>query len=84
MGRTSVHLQDIYELNVGDVIDMNMRKDAPLVLRVGGKKWFTGLIGVHEKHMAVKIQNTFDIPGGGLSVDELIAEEEKGEQQDEQ
>lgn len=84
LGRTSVQLRDVYELNVGDVIDMNMKKDAPLVLRVGGKKWFTGLIGIHEKHMAVKIQETFHMPDDNLSVSELVAQEEKGEQQDEQ
>ena len=65
LGRTYVQLQDIYELNVGDVIDMNMRKDSTVILRIGGKKWFTGLMGAHEKHLAVKIQETFNIPGGG-------------------
>lgn len=69
LGRTIVSLQDIYELNVGDVIDMNLKTDSPVVLRIGGKRWFTGLMGAHDKHMAVKIQDVFNLPG------------EKGEQE---
>ena len=65
LGRTVLQLRDIYELNVGDVIDMNIKKDSAVVLKIGGKKWFTGLMGVHERHLAVKIQETFNMPGGG-------------------
>ena len=65
LGRTVLQLRDIYELNVGDVIDMNIKKDSAVVLKIGGKKWFTGLMGVHERHLAVKIQETFNLPGGG-------------------
>ena len=79
LGRINVRLQDIYELNVGDVIDMNMKTNATVTLRIGGKKWFTGFMGAHDKHMAVKIQDVFSMPG-------LLeaAQEEKGEQEDEQ
>ena len=65
LGRTRVSLRDVYELNVGDVIDMNMKKDSPVLLRIGGRKWFSGLLGAHEKHMAVKIQDVFHDPEGG-------------------
>ena len=65
LGRTTLRLRDVYELNVGDVIDMNMKKDSPVLLKVGGQKWFTGLMGEHDKHLAVKIQEVFDIPDGG-------------------
>ena len=63
LGRTVVTLRDIYELNVGDVIDMNMKKDAPVVLTIGGRRWFSGLMGVHDRHVAVKIQDVFNTPG---------------------
>ena len=59
LGRTTVQLRDVYELNVGDVIDMNIKKDSTVVLRIGGRKWFTGLMGAHEKYLAVKIQDAF-------------------------
>ena len=78
LGRTVVRLQDVYELNVGDVIDMNIRKDSAVLLRIGGKKWFTGLMGSHEKHVAVKIQDVFNMPG-----QQAVAKVE-GELEDEQ
>ena len=86
LGRTTVRLQDIYELNVGDVIDMNLRRDSEVLLRIGGKKWFTGLMGVHEKHVAVKIQDVFNLPGSVTeAVKEAVeVEEEEGELEDEQ
>ena len=65
LGRTVLQLRDIYELNVGDVIDMNMKQDSPVVLRVGGRKWFSGLMGSHDRHLAVKIQDIFHVPEGG-------------------
>ena len=65
LGRTKIQLHDIYELNVGDIIDMNMKKDSPVLLRIGGRKWFSGLMGAHEKHLAVKIQDVFHDPEGG-------------------
>ena len=65
LGRTVVNLRDVYELNVGDVIDMNMKKDSTVVLRIGGRKWFTGLMGAYDKHVAVKIQDVFGGPDGG-------------------
>ena len=66
LGRTRVSLRDVYELNVGDVIDMNMKKDSPVLLRIGGRKWFSGLMGSHEKRLAVKIQEVYNDPEGGI------------------
>ena len=59
LGRATVRLRDIYELNVGDVIDMNVRQGSAVSLMVGGSRWFSGLMGQHEKHMAVKIQDVY-------------------------
>lgn len=57
LGRTRLQLNDIYNLNVGDVIDMNMKKDSVVSLRIGGREWFTGYMGTHEKRLAVKIRD---------------------------
>jgi len=59
LGRTTVRLQDIYNLNVGDIIDMGRKVESPVVLRIGGHRWFTGLMGTHEKRLAVKIKNVY-------------------------
>ena len=56
MARARVTLRDIYNLHVGDIIDLNMNKETPVSLRIGGRKWFTGPMGAHERYKAVKIQ----------------------------
>lgn len=59
LGRTTLRLRDIYGLNVGDVIDLGQKKDSPVFLRIGGRKWFDGMMGVSEKHLAVKIKQVY-------------------------
>lgn len=59
LGRTTLRLRDIYNLNVGDVIDLSQKKDSAVFLRIGGYKWFDGLMGVSEKHLAVKIKQVY-------------------------
>ena len=49
----------IYNLNVGDVIDLSQKKDGPVYLRIAGRKWFDGMMGVSEKHIAVKIRRVY-------------------------
>lgn len=56
LGSATLRLSDIYNLNIGDVIDLNRNKEAGVNVRIGGRRWFSGLMGVHNKHMAVKIQ----------------------------
>ncbi len=70
LGRAVVRLRDIYNLNVGDVIDLNMKKDSPVSLRIGDRQWFTGLMGVDDKRVAVKIQDVYHIEGGRKQEDE--------------
>lgn len=55
LGRTTLQLDDIYGLNVGDVVDLNKKKDSAVHLRIGNQLWFDGLLGVNEKKIAVKI-----------------------------
>lgn len=61
LGRTTLELRDIYNLNVGDVINLNQKKDTPVGLRIGGTRWFTGPMGLYDKHMAVKIKEVHEI-----------------------
>ena len=56
LARTTLRLDDVYRLNVGDVIDLNQKKDSTLNLYVGGQRWFNGLMGVSDKKLAVKIK----------------------------
>lgn len=60
LGRTTLKLRDIYHLSVGDVIDLNQKKDSPITLAVGGYRWFGGLMGVHDKKVAIKIKEIYN------------------------
>jgi flagellar motor switch protein FliM len=55
LGNTQLSLNDLYHLNVGDVIDIGRPKDSSVVLEIGGQNWFAGRMGTHKKNMAVKI-----------------------------
>lgn len=70
MGNTQLLLSDIYQLHVGDVINLNQPKASPIYLKIGGHIWFNGCMGVHNKSMAVKIEET------------LYQTERRSEQQD--
>ncbi|MFI3253268.1 MAG: FliM/FliN family flagellar motor switch protein [Eubacteriales bacterium] len=58
LGRTQLTLADIYHLNVGDVIDIKKPKDSEVFLKISGRTWFDGYMGVYEKQVAVKIGET--------------------------
>lgn len=64
LARTTLRLDDVYRLNVGDVIDLNKKQDSELNLYVGGQRWFNGLMGVSDKKLAVKIKEVYHNAGG--------------------
>lgn len=57
LGNTTLTLQEISHLQVGDVIQIDKPVDSPVVLRIGTLDWFDGEIGVKKNKMAVKIKN---------------------------
>ncbi len=63
LGRTTVYLSDIYNLNVGDVIDLNTKKDSSVSLKIGGRQWFGGMMGIHGKNLAVKVKEVYHNAG---------------------
>ncbi len=79
LGRTSLSLKDVFNLNVGDVIDMHMKKDSPVSLKIGGREWFTGYMGVHERYLAVKIRDVDGEPQSAFSAVRDEIEEESGD-----
>lgn len=56
LGQVSVNLSDVYNLKVGDVIDLNKQKNSPIALYVQDELWFEGQLGVFKKNVAVKIE----------------------------
>lgn len=61
LGRTELTLQDVYYLNVGDVIDLGHPTDKPIHLYIGGQPWFSGKLGTQNGNMAVKIGETLHV-----------------------
>lgn len=55
LGETQILLNDVYNLQVGDVINLNKPKDSDVYLYIEDKAWFKGKLGVQNKNMAVKI-----------------------------
>lgn len=56
LGIARLNLDDVYNLHVGDVIDLNKPQDSPVSLYIEGQPWFNGQLGVHNKNVAVKIE----------------------------
>lgn len=67
--RTSLHLSDLYHLNVGDVINLNRPVDSPVHINVGNRHWFDGKMGVHNKNLAIKIEETYQSREGDVDQD---------------
>lgn len=61
LGRTQLTLQDIYYLNVGDVVDLGHPTQVPVNLYIGGQPWFNGKLGTQGGNMAVKILDTYHV-----------------------
>jgi len=70
LGRTSIQLRDVYNLNVGDVINLGQKKDSTVSLRIGGYQWFGGLMGSYDKHLAVKIKEVYQDSEKGSRADD--------------
>lgn len=69
---TTLKLEDIYHLHVGDVINLDQPKDSKVYLNIGGKRWFDGKMGVYQKNKAVKIDKTYLLA-------DMEKEQDKGE-----
>lgn len=61
LGEAELDLQDIYNLHVGDVIDLNKPHDSDVVLYVEEQPWFAGRLGVSNKNVAVRINSRLDV-----------------------
>ncbi len=60
LGQAQVNLNDIYNLHVGDVINLNKPKDSEIYLYIENQPWFKGKLGVQNKNMAVKISGVYE------------------------
>lgn len=62
LGVAKMNLDDVYNLHVGDVIDLNKPHDSDVSVHIEGQPWFVGKLGVYNKNVAVKIENRVEKP----------------------
>ena len=71
LGVARLSLDDVYNLHVGDVIDLNKPQDSLVSLFIEGQPWFNGQLGVHNKNVAVKIEDRILESGNDADAEEL-------------
>ncbi len=57
VGEAVITLDDVYNLHVGDVVNLGTPKDSNVQLYVEGQPWFRGQLGVHKRNVAVRIED---------------------------
>jgi len=62
LAKVQLNLSDIYNLQVGDIIDLNKLENSSVNLYVGRQPWFTGRMGVSKKNLAVQIEGLVGQP----------------------
>ncbi len=56
VGESVITLDDVYNLHVGDVINLGTPKESDIKLYVEDQPWFKGQLGVHKRNTAVRIE----------------------------
>ncbi len=59
LGKTSLDVYDVLNLQVDDIIPLDMSIDSNVTLKIGDKVWFDGKLGSFNQNKAVKIENVF-------------------------
>ncbi|MDD6351402.1 MAG: FliM/FliN family flagellar motor switch protein [Lachnospiraceae bacterium] len=60
LGKIKLTVDDMDRLQVGDVIDMNISKNALSTVYVGDSPWFKGHMGVYKKNIAIHIDRRIE------------------------
>lgn len=55
VGDALITLDDVYNLHVGDVVNLGTPKDSDIQLYIEGQPWFRGQLGTHKRNVAVQI-----------------------------
>jgi len=57
--KSNILLEDLYSMNVGDVLNLNIPKDSEVSINIGNKPWFKGRLGVYRDNVAVKLTGIY-------------------------
>jgi len=53
--KSYIRLEDLYSMNVGDIINLNMSKTSEVNINIGTKPWFKGKMGIYKDNVAVRL-----------------------------
>lgn len=56
LGETNLDMQDVMNLQAGDIIPLGKSIDGNIELNIGGQTWFDGKLGVYNSKKAIKIE----------------------------
>ena len=58
LGKATISLGELLELQVGDIVVLDSKKDSLLQVKIGARTKFFAKVGVHDGHKAVKIMRS--------------------------
>ena len=61
LGEVSLDVADILNLQVDDIIPLDKSINSNVVLKIEGRPWFDGKLGIFNQNKAVKIENVYRI-----------------------
>jgi len=61
-GSSTILMEDLYSMNVGDVLNLNVPKTSEINVNVGNKPWFKGRLGVYKENVAVRLTGLYKEP----------------------
>lgn len=61
LGKTTLDMYDVLNLQVDDIIPLEKSINSNVVLKIGDRVWFDGKLGSFNQNKAVKIENVFRI-----------------------
>jgi len=53
--KSSISLESLYSMNVGDVLKLNMSKSSEINVNIGNRSWFKGRLGIYKDNVAVRL-----------------------------
>jgi len=57
--KSSIKLEDLYSMNVGDVLNLSTSKTSEVNVNIGTKPWFKGRLGIYKDNVAVQLTGIY-------------------------
>jgi flagellar motor switch protein FliM len=54
-GDAIIRMEDLYSMNVGDVLNLNIPKASEININIGNRPWFKGRLGIYKDNVAVRL-----------------------------